>query len=324
MYVQGNGNGGEGDQPGDGNTPGDDTPGQPGKPGCAKSSYTEPLPTTASLPPFDSSNAWILSALEARYPLGKVIVEGGVASPISQSQGNCIDRFLPPQQRTSMNNVLRGLTTVVHECGHFYDLGEASGTSSAYVIRDDLKFTCKQGDTTSRGGKTFARSLIKSDEHYSKRPACPSLQATKGCDFYATVYLDGSPTNQTFEGGDQGYNSVLEEATQYVNSLATALAFPEAYAGSAASERDGILTFLWYIERYLAFGKANYPAAYDAISEDSCWRQATLSVWDRGHFYLEATKDKSNLGLDDDALEALVNTPELLAEIDALRALECQ
>jgi 1,4-dihydroxy-6-naphthoate synthase len=283
-----------GETPG-GETPAGETPGNPDKPGCARGAYAESLPTNASLPPFNNSNAWILSALQARYPLGKAIVEGGVNSKLTQSQGNCIDRFLPPQQRTSAGNVLRNLPTVVHECGHFYDLGEGTGGTSAYVVRDDLKFSCKQGDTTSRGGKTFARSLLKTDTYYAARQACAGSQPQAGCDFYANIYLDGSPSNTSFEGGDQGYNSVLEEATQYVNSLATALAFQEQYTGTASSQRDGILTFLWYIERYLALAKEKYPAAYQAITGDACWRQATLSVWDRGRFYLKATKDKNNL-----------------------------
>jgi hypothetical protein len=117
---------------------------------------------------------------------------------------------------------------------------------------------------------------------------------------------------------------VLEEATQYINSLATAFAFKDAYAGSKSSDRDGILTFLWYIERYIAMARVKYPAAYTALAQDPCWRQATLSVWDRAWFYLDATKGESSLGIDDATLEPLVKTPALLAEIDALRKLECQ
>jgi hypothetical protein len=256
-----------------------------------------------------------------RYPIGKELVEGGLSSSVAASQGNCIDRFL--QDRSSAGAVLRQASTVVHECGHFYDLGEASGNEAAYVIRPDLTFTCKSGDTTSRGGKTFARSLIRSDAHYPKRKACAS-GAAQGCDMYAQVYLDGSATDAKFDSGDQGYNSVLEEATQYVNSLATALAFQEQYASSRVTERDGILTFLWYIERYLAMARAEYPAAYDLISKDACWRQATLSVWDRGWFYLRATKGMTNLGIDDAEIESLVSDPDLVAEIDALRKLECK
>ncbi len=298
---------------------------QPEKPGCAQSSYTEDLPTKTALTGISFSpanaNAYVLSALEKRYPVGKKLVDGGIASPLAKQQGNCIDRFL--QDKSSAASVLRQTPTIVHECGHFFDLGEASGSESAYVVLPELTFTCKAGDTTSRGGKTFARSRLKTDSYYTKRKACGG-KAGQGCDFYADVYLDGNPDDTAFQGGDQGYSSVIEEANQYVNSLATALAFQEQYAGSKASERDGILTFLWYIERYLKMAKEKYPAAYKAISEDSCWRQVTLSIWDRGWFYLDATKNLSNLGIDDKALETLVKDTDLVSEIDALRALECK
>lgn len=310
---------------------GNDTPGSggttpnPDKPGCAQGSYTEALPTNASLSGLSFSpaqaNDYLLGALGKRYAIGKQVVEGGLSSSLAQSQGNCIDRFL--SDKSSADAVLRQAPTVVHECGHFFDLGEGSGTTSAFVVRPDLKFTCKQGDTTSRGGKTFARSRLKTDAYYNKRKACGG-SVKQGCDFYADVYLDGNPDDGSFQGGDQGYNSVLEEANQYVNSLATALAFQETYQGSKASERDGILTFLWYIERYLKMAREEYPEAYALISQDSCWRQATLSVWDRGWFYLDATKGSTNLGMDDDAITALAKESSLTSEIDALRSLECK
>ena len=316
----GNGDGnGNGNGDGDGNGKGDaGTPEpKPEKPGCGQNAYTEPLPTETSLTgvPFSRETAkeFLLTALEKRYPVGKAIVQGGMASPRSTPSGDCVDVFLG--NRSSADGVMRSASTAVHECGHFYDLGKSSRDESAYVIRPDLTFMCKAGDTTSRGGKTFARSLITKDAHARKRTPCGG--GAKGCDNYANTYLTG-------QSGAQGYNFVLEEATQYVNSLATALAFKEQYARSNASERDGILTFLWYIERYLAMARTDYPDAYKLISEDACWRQATLSIWDRGWFYLQATKDVPGLGLDDEAIEALVNEPALLAEIDALRKLECE
>jgi len=317
-----NGAGGGGKGPGaDGETPAPD----PEQPGCAQDEYDEDLPTEASLSgiSFSAANAedYLLEALELRYPLGKAIVEGGLSSPLAETQGNCIDRFL--QDRSSAKAVLRQAATIVHECGHFYDLGEARGNDAAYVIRPDLTFTCKSGDTTSRGGKTFARSLIKQDEHYAKRKACAS-GAGQDCDMYARIYLDGDADDAQFDSGDQGYSSVLEEATQYVNSLATGLAFQDQYTGVKVTERDGILTFLWYIERYLAMARTEYPEAYALLSEDPCWRQATLTVWDRGWFYLRATEGMANLGINDASIETLVNDPELVAEIDALRKLECK
>ena len=263
--------------------------------------------------PFSRERAkeFLLEALARRYPTGKAIVEGGM-SPEGPF-GNCLDAFLT--NKSSADGVLRNAATTVHECGHFYDLRLSKGTTSTYVIRPDLTFACEGGDTTSRGGKTFARSQIQQDAHSAKRRPCGG--GAKGCDSYASTYLSG-------QSGAQGYNFVLEEAAQYVNSLATALAFEEQYAGSRASERDGILTFLWYIERYLAMARADYPEAYALISENECWRKATLTIWDRAWLYLDATKEKTTLGLDDDAIEALVNEPELLAEIEALRKLECK
>lgn len=305
-----------------GNTP----PPQPGRTGCTGTSYTEALPVSSgSLTALSFSQAkagdYLLGALAVRYPLGKYIVDGGLAHPIQGQAGTCIDRFL--QDKSSASRVLQQASTVVHECGHFFDLGKASGSAATYVIRDDLELTCKSGDTTSRGGKTFARSLIKGDDYYASRKACGN-QVRQGCDMYADIYLTGSPTDSTFDSGDQGYNSLLEEATQYVNSLASALAFYDQYQGTKVTERDGIMTFLWYMERYLKLARESYPQAYATLSQDSCWRQATLSVWDRGWFYLNATKGKDSIQIDADAIEELVRTPELVAEIDALRNLECK
>jgi hypothetical protein len=304
----------------------EDTPAQPERPGCAKDQYTEALPTKASLSRLEFSpsvaNDYLVAALEARFPLGAAIVRGGLESKTSEAQGSCIDRFL--EDTSSASAVLRQAATVVHECGHFFDLGESRGSTSTYVIRPgDLQFSCKAGDTTERGGKTFARSLIKNDAHYAKRKACGG-KSSLGCDFYADTYLNGDATDGTFDSGDQGYNLLLEEATQYVNSLATALAFEDQYQRKRVSERDGILTFLWYIERYLAMARTEHPEAYELLSGDPCWRQATLTVWDRGWFYLSATAGKESLGLDDKAIEELVTDPELVAEIDALRELECK
>lgn len=315
-----------GTEPGGTGTSGGPAP-MPAKPGCAQTAYTEMLPTSASLSSLSFSSAqaqtYVLGALHLRYPLGEFLVQGGISSPLAAQQGNCVDRFL--SDKSSSRAVLRGATTVVHECGHLFDLGEAKGQSDAsYVLRTDLRFDCSGGDTTTRSGKTFARSRIRADDFYAKRPACAGNQVSAGCDFYANTYLNGSPDDAAFDSGDQGYSFVLEEATQYVNSLATALAFKDAFAGSRSSERDGILTFLWYIERYHLMARTTYPGAYTLLSGDACWRQATLSVWDRAWFYLDATKGIDELGLDDAALEALVKDPTLTAEIEALRKLECQ
>jgi len=248
-------------------------------------------------------------------------VEGGLANPISPQQSNCVTTFL--SDRSSGNAVLRQASTLVHECGHFFDLGLSRGRASTYVIAPGLQRACSNGDTTTRGGRTFARSLLNADPYSAMRPPCVNMSSSN-CDFYANTYLDGSATNSTFESGDQGFNSLLEEANQYVNSLASAYTFREVFQSSRVSERDGILTFMWYLERYLQLARTSNPQAYATLTQDACWREAILSVWDRGWFYLTASASSaSSLGINDARLRTLVETPSLLAEIDSLRALQC-
>jgi hypothetical protein len=292
---------------------------------CQPGAYTETLPPrTASISDLVSGytpagyQTFVLEALGRRYPLGKSHVTRGLANT---DQGNCIERFT--SDRSSAAAVIRRLEVVVHECAHIAAFPLSKGSTNTYIIRDDLSFACKNGDTTTRGGMTFARSRIKGDAYNATRPPCGGT-VTKGCDAYANVYLDGDPDNGSFEGGDQGYNSVLEETVQYVNSLATGYAFEDQLKTTIVSNRDGILTFLWYIERYVKMAREKYPAAYKLLSEDACWRHGTLTVWARAQLYLDLTKDSTALGIDDEAILALVNTPELLKEIETLRQLDCK
>ena len=144
------------------------------------------------------------------------------------------------------------------------------------------------------------------------------MGAGRDCDGYAQVYLDGDPDDSNFEGGDQGFNSVMEETVQYVNSLAVGYAFQDFYERTV-SERDGLLTFLWYVGRYLRYGRDNYPDAYQWVLNDACYREAILTVWGRAWLYLDATKDLDQLGISDDALEALVMDSLILDEIQKVR-----
>ena len=111
---------------------------------------------------------------------------------------------------------------------------------------------------------------------------------------------------------------LLEEVTQYVNSLATGYAFHNEMSGSV-SERDGILTFFWYLTRYLRMARLDYPQAYQLLSGDSCWRELILSIWGRGWYYLNLTEGLPQLGIEDDLLYELATTPVLLEEIQRLR-----
>jgi hypothetical protein len=105
-----------------------------------------------------------------------------------------------------------------------------------------------------------------------------------------------------------------------VNSLATAYAFADRRGGgSRQSDKDGILTFLWYIERYLRLARTEYPAAHAFILADACWRETILTIWGRAWLYLELTRDMPMLGIADDELFPLVEDPDLVMEIQAVR-----
>src|SRR5690606_13464810 len=92
----------------------------------------------------------------------------------------------------SAGDLFRSLDTIVHECGHFHDSNISDFSSNGYAIRSGTTVTCSRGDTTTRGGDTFARSRIRGDAYQPLRPACTGGGGAD-CDFYAETYLDGDP-----------------------------------------------------------------------------------------------------------------------------------
>jgi len=246
------------------------------------------------------------AVLARRYPTGAWLVSEGVREG-SARFGNCVSRFT--SNRGQAQSLLRQLSTVVHECGHVLDLSLSGFSDTVLVIDESLRFECQRGDTTTRGGDTFARSLINTDPYAELLPD----------DFYKDVYLDGDPSDQSFDSGDQGFNSVLEEAVQYVNSLATDYHLRDRLGGFSITAKDGILTFLWYIQRYLRMARLEYPAAYSRLTGDTCWREAILTTWGRAWLYLELSRDNRNLGIDAEVIEDLVRDPALLDEVARLR-----
>ena len=294
-------------------------------PMCIDGMYREALPNnSASLADLTGAftsagtDAFVEGVLNRRYPFGWSLVDEGRGGFI-----NCLMTFV--RDRSSANAVIGDLGTAVHECGHVTDLERSMGPTSVYVIRADLTMMGARGDTTTRGGATFARSLIRADSFQASRPVCPAGSSGPRCDFYADTYLDGDPTDGTFESGDQGFNLLLEEVLQYSNSLAVGYAYADQRrAGSSVSDRDGMLTFLWYTERYLRMARLDYPSAYahHVTGDGGRWRQLILSIWGRAWLYLEATESLPGLGIEDDMILPLVTNPELLNEIELLRTAE--
>lgn len=287
-------------------------------PACLDGAYREALPDPAV--PLDDLAfskgdplAYALAVLGRRYPFGRSLVE--------QGGEECAYFLRGPKDAAG---VLGRLGTLVHECGHVHDHQLSTFDEAAFVIRPDLTLRAALGDTTDRHGLTFAWSLIRQDGLHARRPPCPPGMLS-GCDDYADTYLDGDPTDKTFQGGDQGFDTLLEEVVQYVNSLAVAVAVPEAVpAGVQASKRDGLLTMLWYLTRYLRLARLEHPSVYAHLAEGDGgrWRRVVLTVWGRAWLYLDASEGLPGLGIEDDQLLALVTDPELLEEIARLRRME--
>ena len=304
---------GEGEGPAEGEGEGDTPSGPLVDPGCIDGRYREALPDADA----DLSDlvrgyreadylGFLQAVLERRYPTGWYLVEGAMEAPF----GNCVEMFL--RQRGTAADVIGSLSTVVHECGHMLDLsqGFGGGGGDTYIFTEDLRLTCPDGDTTERFGRTFPRSALIGDDLSDGRPPCQGGHGA-GCDGYANTYL-------VEQGAEQGFNSVLEEVTQYINSLAVGYAFHDEYVYSV-SERDGILTFLWYLGRYLRLARLEYPEAYELLRGE-CWREAILTAWGRAWLFLEATEGMTELGIEDGALYSLVSAPEIVREINELRA----
>ena len=289
----------------------------PIKQACIDGQYTEPLPDTSkniddlvvSYKP-ENAAAFIDQVLARRYPLGQQLVTEGVAS-----RHDCIAQYL--RDKSSAKAVLNQLSLVVHECGHAADGERSTFDEDTYIIKPSLVMAAKSGDTTTRGGLTFARGKILADGYQAMRVPCGNNDSSPACDFYAHTYLDGF-------SGEQGFNTLFEELVQYTNSLATDLAISDKLQDRQITDRDGLLTFLWYVERYLHLARTNYPSAYQHLltGDDGRWRRVILTQWGRAWYFLKAAETNPYLGLYDNAIMPLVKAPELLDEIQRLRDAE--
>lgn len=286
-------------------------------PMCLDGMYSETLPNPSAdisdlIRGYGSAGeleSFTLAVLERRYPWGAAVVRG---CRQDANVDRCITSWINGQP-SSAEDVVGSLSTIVHEAGHLYDL--SMGGFGFYEIQQGISLSCPDGDAISRGGRTLPRSAIYSDAFSAAIPPCQN-QSGRDCDTYAYIYLD---SRRGF-GAEQGFASIIEEAVQYVNSIATGWAYADQLGrGVVISERDGILAFLWYIERYLHLTRTTEPDVYEFIASNQCWREAILNVWGRAWLFLEASERSQNLGIQDDDFEAQVRNPELLEEIDRIR-----
>ena len=196
-------------------------------------------------------------------------------------------------KRDTFGGVIYCFEVAVHEGTHKWDLGMLGATWS-YRVRDDLVIR-------ARRLRNFAISEIL------------QLHADVAKDQFADLYLSG-PT------GTQGFNYLLEEYNAYVHTLATRYCTQDGIAdGVRVNGKDGILTFMYYLELYLRRARTAHPDDYAAIKADPEQVRLILTVWDRAELWLAKAADRYQLGIDDAVIRRWTYDPQNLAEIRMLK-----
>ncbi|RLK58561.1 PPC domain-containing protein [Actinokineospora cianjurensis] len=266
---------------------------------------------------------FINGVLSRRYPTGKRVIDiaGGKQA---------VDRWL--WRKDTAAQVLGQLSMVVHEVGHGID--KSTPENRYFVARGsngaDVTFTAPgmhgKGTTSSSPMFSMARSLLLADAENKKRPPAVKGTITTSREYgsgshgsdptYAETYLNGDPTNTTFDSGDQGFNMLVEEWNQYINSMAVTYSL-QTGGGSRTSDRHALLTYLWWVERYLAKIRVEHPEQHDYLVTSPAWRETVLALWGRSWRYLNT--DTGGMEPDSGQVTELVRQPHLLTEIHRLR-----
>jgi hypothetical protein len=250
--------------------------------------YAEPECELADLSDLQASYApatyadTLLEVTRRRYTDGAFV--------LSEAYPPCdLDTFV---DQSSWGSLLHPSANVaVHEFGHCWDLAHVGAAGWPYFLHE--------GDVrTAPDLANFFRSEIVATHEFPAQ------------DSYLDVYLTGT-------SGDQDFNLVLEEATQYVHSLAVDYCLRDTLSGST-SARDGILTFFYYIERYLRIAREEHPDDYDEIARDDATIHVIDGIWGRGNFYLMLSETDDRLGINDDLVAGFVYADDHISELEAI------
>lgn len=182
----------------------------------------------------------------------------------------------------------------VHEGSHVWGAKTFRGATRSYSVRADL---------------TIETRLLKNFDRHE----ILARHVDAAGDTYAKTYLEGT-------SGAQGFNSLLDEYVAYAHTLAARWCTRDLVAsGQRVSARDGILTFMYYVELYLELARTAHAADYAAIVGDAGHRRLIVTVWDRAELFLRASASDRALGIADAKIERWVYDPARLAEIRRLR-----
>jgi len=259
--------------------------------------YTEEIPGCTAL----SS----VEALEKSHPSGtrRPSAEGlarlryptGLPFLVAQDDKMLASWFLHAPD--TFAGVASRFDAAVHEGAHVWGAKRFDGVSQTYPIRDDL----------------LVKAKLQKNFHWKELLAA---HVDRAADTYARIYLEGP-------SGAQGFNVLLDEYNAYAHSLASRYCTRDLLPdGARVSARDGILTMMYYLESYLALGRASHPADYAAILADPGTRKVILTVWDRAEFWLRKSASTPALGIKAETIEGWVYDKGRLAELDRVRAVK--
>lgn len=229
----------------------------------------------------------LLEVAKRRYPPATAVIE--------RASDERLQAWLRPSpgDPNDFENLLGSFSTVVHEEGHMLDLSLGSQAEFVYRIVDDASIV--RVPTV----ETFARAEIL------------RVHPDLSIDLYAQTYLKSAGSNQDVE-------ILVEEFVQYVHSLASDYCAFELPRNLTVSSRDGALTFMWWMEMYLAVGRQYFPGDYAEILANKPLVSVILDTWDRSEYWLLKTRG-TRYGNDLSKMSRFVYDPKNLAEIDVLR-----
>ncbi len=261
-------------------------------PGATPSGWAEPdwCADLADLSAIEASHdpsqlrATLIALSELRYPPALGFLE-------AQTDAELARWFFSGTE--TLDQVIDGYEVAVHEGSHIWGFGEFDFENYSYRVIDDTLIL----DTAYLDN--FARSEILTRHPYADT------------DFYADTYL-------TDFSGTQGFNTVLDEFNAYGHSLASRYCTRDSIEG-ATSARDGLLTFMLYVELYLQTAREDHPDDYAEILDDPRHVEAIGAIWDRAEYLLDLTADSPELGIEDDFIEGFVRDPANLDEIERVR-----
>ena len=114
----------------------------------------------------------------------------------------------------------------------------------------------------------------------------------KGMSYYE-IYLKG-------DSGKQDITVLLDELNAYIHSTNTSVKFVDLNPRNLIqSERDGLATFMYYVELYLKKARLSHTKQWESICSDEEYMSLLKSLWQRAEETMESALKYPQLGQQD-------------------------